>query len=81
MEEHTKPLEVVCKFFKQEFGDDTITRLRRRLNTAHVANHRLRKRIIILQQILEVERSLKEIYRSFIMNLTRRLDAMSFSLR
>ena len=70
MEDNTKALEVVCKHFKHEFGDDAISRLRRPINRAHVANHRLRKQLIRLQEILDIERSLKGIFRSMLITVT-----------
>ena len=46
METHTRALELVCSHFRNEFSTQEIASLRKRLNCAHVQNHRLRKKAL-----------------------------------
>ena len=81
MEESARPLEIVCKHLLQACGDDTILSLRRRLNNAHVSNHRLRKRALQLSEEIAVERSCRAILRELLTILLRRMDSVLSSAR
>ena len=76
METDTRALEVVCKHFKAECGDKTIGDLRRRLNKAHVQNHRLRKKSLRLENLLKLERSCRDISNSVLTALLTRMDSV-----
>ena len=76
MEPDTRVLEVVCKHFKAECGDETIGNLRKRLNKAHVQNHRLRRKALQLENLLKLERSCRAISNSVLTALLRRMDSL-----
>ena len=76
METDTRALEVVCKHFRNECGDATIANLRKRLNKAHVENHRLRKKALQLSSHLERESSCRAILNTLISILLRRMDSV-----
>ena len=76
MEPDTRVLEVVCKHFKAECGDEAIGNLRRRLNKAHVQNHRLRKKTLQLENLLRLERSCRAISNSVLTSLLTRMDSL-----
>ena len=76
METNTRALEAVCKHFKAECGDVTIGNLRKRLNKAHVQNHRLRKKALQLENLLKLERSCRAISNSVLTALLRRMDSL-----
>ena len=67
-------LEVACRYFKAECGDETIGNLRKRLNKAHVQNHRLRKKALQLENLLRLERSCRAISNSVLTSLLTRMD-------
>ena len=81
MDESTRALETVCKHFRNECGDATIANLRKRLNRAHVENHRLRKKALQLSEQLAVERSCKAILTEIIAVLLKRMDSVLESAR
>ena len=76
MEPNTRALEVVCKQFKAECGDETIGNLRKRLNKAHVQNHRLRRKALQLENLLKLERSCRAISNSVLTSLLTRMDSL-----
>ena len=76
MEPNTRALEVVCKHFKAECGNKAIGDLRRRLNKAHVQNHRLRKKALQLENLLRLERSCRAISNSVLTALLTRMDSV-----
>ena len=45
MESHTDALEIVCKYFKQEYGTECLTQLKREKNRLASQNYRLRKKV------------------------------------
>jgi hypothetical protein len=79
MEESIQSLEVVCKHLRNECGDDTILSLRRRLNNAHVSNHRLRKKALQLSEQIAVERSCRAILTELLANIVKRMDFATIS--
>ena len=50
MESNTQALEIVCKHFSTEYGDQTIADLRKQKAKAHAANYRLRKKVAQLEE-------------------------------
>ncbi len=76
LETHTRALEVVCKHFRDECGDATIANLRKRLNKAHVENHRLRKKALQLSEQLTVERACRAIVSELLTLLLKRMDSV-----
>ena len=76
METDTRPLEIVCRHFRDECGDATIANLRRRLNRTHVQNHRLRKKALQLSEQLAVERSCRAVVSELLTVLIRRMDSV-----
>ena len=48
MEPHTDALEIVCKHFRQEYGTEAMTKLRRDKNRLASQNYRLRKKVDLL---------------------------------
>ena len=81
MEPDTQALEVVCKHLRLECGDGTILNLRRRLNRAHVANHRLRKKAQQLEGNLAVERSCRGVLASIVNRLVAQMDFLQSGAR
>lgn len=75
MEDNTHVLEVVCKHFRNECADKTIVNLRKRLNRAHVQNHRLRKKALQLDSLLRLERSCRAITNNVITTMFTRMDS------
>ena len=73
METDTRALEVVCQHFRKEFHDETICNLRKRLNCAHVQNHRLRNKAQQLETQLKIERSCRAILDSVVLLLIKRV--------
>ena len=69
-------LEVVCNHFRTECGDESLTKLRRRLNNAHVANHRLRKKALQLETQMKLERSARAILNEVVSSLIMRMDLL-----
>ena len=45
MEAHTAALEIVCKYFKEEYGTECMAQLKREKNRLASQNYRLRKKI------------------------------------
>ncbi len=76
MEDHMHALELTCTRFRLECGDETIRNLRRRLNGAHVRNHRLRTRVQQTMRELSTERSARRILHEIFMHLLKRTDAI-----
>ena len=56
MEANTQALEVVCKHFSAEYGDQTIAELRKQKAKAHASNYRLRKKVAQLEERVVVLR-------------------------
>ena len=56
MEANTQALEIVCKHFKAEYGDQTIDDLRKQKAKAHAANYRLRKKVAQMEERIVVLR-------------------------
>ena len=81
MDVNTRALETVCQYFRKECGDETIANLRKRINRAHVENHRLRKKALQLSEQLAIERSCKAILRELIAVLLKRMDSALESAR
>ena len=81
MDESTRALETVCRHFQHECGDETIRSLRRRLNAAHVSNHRLRKKTLQLSEQLDVERSCRAVVTELLTMLLKRMDSVLSSAR
>ena len=81
MEESTRALDTVCKHFREECGDEAIRNLRRRLNAAHVANHRLRKKALQLNEQLAIERSCRAVVSELLATLLRRMDSVLNSVQ
>ena len=50
MEANTQALEIVCKHFKVEYGDQTVSDLRKQKAKAHAANYRLRKKVAQMEE-------------------------------
>ena len=69
-------LELICKHFRNECGDETIGNLRKRLNKAHVQNHRLRKKALQLENLLKLERSCRAISNTLLTSLITRMDSL-----
>ena len=46
MEDHTRALEVVCRHFRNEYSDDAIKNLRRRLAKAYRRNSALNRQLL-----------------------------------
>ena len=69
-----RALETACRYFKAECGDETIGNLRKRLNKAHVQNHRLRKKTLQLENLLRLERGCRVISNSVLTSLLTRMD-------
>ena len=78
MESNMKALEVVCMHFQSEYGDENLRKLRRRLNTAHVQNHRLRMRLNETEKRLTFEESRCKILSHIINDLINRMDTLQF---
>ena len=76
MEDNTRALEVVCKHFRNECADKTIVNLRKRLNRAHVQNHRLRKKALQLDSLLRLERSCRAISNTVLASIITRMDSL-----
>lgn len=81
MEQDTHALEVVCKHFRNECGNKTLTDLRRRLNNAHVSNHRLRKKAQRLEEQVKLERSARAILNQVVSALILRMDSLLDSVQ
>ena len=76
MESNTRPLEMVCRYFRRECGDKTIDNLLKRLNRAHVANHRLRKKALQLEAQVILERSCRALLNNMLIEVTLRMDSL-----
>ena len=77
METNTKALETVCRHFKAEFGDKTISNLRKRVNKAHAANYRLRRKIANLDSMLQIQKSLTMLMQSFVTSLMHQFNNLA----
>ena len=75
MESNTRALEVVCAHFKEEYSNKELLGLRRKLNTAHVQNHRLRKNAQKLTDELAIERNCRQILHRLIQVLLTQRDS------
>ena len=71
-------LRVVCANLRDSTRDDEMTRLRRRLNRAHVENCRLRKKAQRLERMLDVELKAKGILQDICHRLIRQMDSLQF---
>ena len=60
MEPSTRPLEIVCKHFKAEFGEQVITNLRKRLQTSYSRTSRANRKVQALSMQLRCERKLRD---------------------
>ena len=69
-------LRVVCSNLRDSTRDDEMTRLRRRLNRAHVENCRLRKKAQRLERELNVERMAKGILQDICVRMIRQMDSL-----
>ena len=76
MENHTRALEVVCKHFRNECGDALIASLRNRINRAHVANCRLRKKLNLLEEHLHRQTSCRQVLDQILILLINRMDLL-----
>ena len=54
MEPHTQALETVCMYFKQEYGEQAMVKLRREKKCLASQNYRLRKKIGRLQELVRI---------------------------
>ena len=81
MDRKMDALETACRYLRNECRDEANRKLRRRLNTAHVQNYRLRKKASQLSEQLAAERSCKAILSELIVILLRRMDSALSSLR
>ena len=69
-------LRVACANLRDSTRDDEMTRLRRRLNRAHVENCRLRKKVQRLERELKVERMVKGILQEICVRMIRQMDSL-----
>ena len=69
-------LRVVCANLRDSTRDDEMTRLRRRLNRAHVENCRLRKKAQRLERELNVELMAKGILQDICVRMIRQMDSL-----
>ena len=77
MEDNIHALEIVCKHFKRELGDQVIISLRKRINRAHVMNYRLRRKIANLDSMLQIQKSLTKIMRVFVSSLIEQFNHLA----
>ena len=69
-------LEVVCKHFRNECGDDLIISLRKRINRTYVANFRLRKKLKAMEEHMRIQASCRQILDQILVLLIKRTDLM-----
>ena len=81
MEPHTDALEIVCKHFKQEYGTEAMTKLRREKNCLASQNYRLRKKIDLLNVQIDKLMARNDrmfiVHRKFIMSMNRARESLA----
>ena len=81
MEPHTDALEIVCKYFKQEYGTEAMAKLRREKNRLASQNYRLRKKIDLLNvQINDLMAQNDRMFivnRKFVVHMSRARESLS----
>ena len=81
MEPHTDALEIVCKYFKQEYATEAMAKLRREKNRLASQNYRLRKKIDLLNvQINDLMAQNDRMFivnRKFVVHMSRARDLLS----
>ena len=73
MEPHTDALEIVCKYFKQEYGTEALLKLRKEKNCLASQNYRLRNKIenmdLRIRHLLEHNQSIFLTHRKLVVQI------------
>ena len=84
MEPHTDALEIVCKHFRQEYGTEAMTKLRREKNRLASQNYRLRNKVDLLN--LHIDEFVKRydillrVYRKLVVQMHRARKSLFVAL-